>query len=72
MRNLFMRSLKNKEKMMIFYLDNNNKMTQRVIRVVRIEEDAIIAFCFWRKQVRTFKWENILSAEPTGRKVGAS
>ena len=69
--NLFNRSLQQKEKIMIFYIDNSNNVTQRIVRVISINADSIVAFCFYRKKVRTFKLNNILSAGPVNKRVGA-
>lgn len=71
MNGLFFRSKENKEKIVIFYIDQDNHVTQRIIRVIDIKQDAVVAYCFWRKKVRTFKLENILSAGPVRKRVGA-
>jgi len=62
MKGLFLRSIENKEKIIIFYMDSNNNVTERYIRVLNIKENYILAYCYYRKQVRTFKLDNILSA----------
>ncbi|WP_339213972.1 hypothetical protein [Ornithinibacillus sp. FSL M8-0202] len=71
MKGLFHRSIENKEKIVIVYIDSKNNVTQRYVRVISMDDDSIVAFCFWRKKVRTFKFENILSAGPIRRKLGA-
>ncbi|RDW17489.1 hypothetical protein CWR48_13265 [Oceanobacillus arenosus] len=71
MKGLIMRSMDNKEKIMIFYIDSNNNVTQRIIKVIDINDESIIAFCFLRKKVRTFSHENILSAGPIRKRVTA-
>lgn len=67
MKGLFDRSMKSNETIMIFYIDKENSVTQRYIRVISIHEDFLTAYCYWRKQVRHFKLENILSAGPVRR-----
>lgn len=62
MRGLFYRSMENKEKIMIFYVDRKNNVTQRYIRVMSIHDNYLTAYCYWRKQVRHFKLDHILSA----------
>ncbi|WP_121639393.1 hypothetical protein [Virgibacillus sp. Bac330] len=69
MLRLFKNSLDNKQKIIIFYMDNNNQVTERYIRVIEIKEKSILAYCFYRKQVRTFNIENILSAGKVRKKV---
>lgn len=71
MKKLFNRSIQGHKRIMIFYVDNNNKVTQRVIRVIRVGEDAIVAYCYYRNKIRTFKLNNILSVGLPGKKVGA-
>jgi len=64
MKGLFQRSIENKEKIIIFYMDSNNKVTERYIQVIKLNDDYILAYCYYRKRVRTFKLENILSTGP--------
>ncbi|WP_080875271.1 hypothetical protein [Oceanobacillus timonensis] len=56
-----------KEKIMIYYMDSDNNVTQRIIRVVDIDEERVLAYCYYRKQVRSFKLNNILSCGPVKR-----
>ncbi len=60
-----------KNKIIIFYIYSNNQVTERYIRVLEIKENSILAYCFYRKQVRTFNIKNILSAGKVRKKVGA-
>ncbi|KNE19027.1 hypothetical protein [Virgibacillus pantothenticus] len=69
MLGLFKRSIESKQKIIIFYIDSDNKLTERYIRVIEIKENSILAYCFYRKQVRTFNMENILSAGKVRKKV---
>ncbi|KHE66824.1 hypothetical protein LD39_20730 [Halobacillus sp. BBL2006] len=68
-----MRSKREKEKIEMIYISKQGHLTQRIIRVIHIREDHIVAYCFNRREVRTFYIENILSAFPiyTNGKVGA-
>jgi predicted DNA-binding transcriptional regulator YafY len=71
MRGLFLRSIDRKEKIVIFYMDRNHQVTQRYIRVISLQDQSLVAYCYWRKKLRTFKLDNILSAGPVQKKVGA-
>ncbi|MFS0674241.1 hypothetical protein [Ornithinibacillus sp. 179-J 7C1 HS] len=71
MKGLFLRSIENKEKIIIFYMDSKSQVTQRFVRVISMRDESIVAFCYWRKKIRTFKLENILSAGPVRKKLGA-
>ncbi|WP_339233766.1 hypothetical protein [Oceanobacillus sp. FSL W7-1281] len=64
-------AMNGKEKIMIYYMDHNNNVTQRIIRVVGIDNEKVLAYCYYRKQVRSFKLENILSCGQVKRSVGA-
>lgn len=68
---LFKRSIESKQKIIIFYIDSENKVTERYIRVLQINEKSIFVYCYYRKEVRTFNMENILSAGYARKKVGA-
>ncbi|MCA0969046.1 hypothetical protein LCM20_00415 [Halobacillus litoralis] len=61
---LLKRSLEDKMKLDIIYVSKSGDVTQRTIRVVRIREDHVAAYCFERREVRTFRRENILSLFP--------
>ncbi|MGY0692598.1 hypothetical protein ACW2QC_07360 [Virgibacillus sp. FSP13] len=58
------------ERLEMIYIDHNNKITQRTIKVLRSNKDTVLAYCYTKKQVRTFKIENILSTQPI-RRMGA-
>jgi predicted DNA-binding transcriptional regulator YafY len=68
MYHIFRQSIENKEKIIVFYLDKNNNLSQRIIRILKMNDDRIVAYCYWRKKVRTFKIDNILSAGPIKKK----
>ncbi|WP_080875534.1 hypothetical protein [Oceanobacillus timonensis] len=65
------RAMDSKEKIMIYYMDSKGKVSQRIIRVVDIDDDKVLAYCYYRKQVRSFKLDNILSCGYIKRSVGA-
>ena len=64
MKGLFERSIKNKETIVIFYMDQDNKVTQRYVRVLKMNDSLILVYCYYRKKVRTLKLDNILSTGP--------
>ncbi|WP_235793522.1 hypothetical protein [Virgibacillus salidurans] len=68
---LFNRSLQRKETINIIYIDCNNQVTQRYIRVLQVQDNHILAYCCYRGKVRKFKLNNILSAGLIKGKVGA-
>lgn len=54
----------------IIYMSQNGVLTQRLIKIIEINENTIKAFCLLRKRKRTFKLENILSASPKNKRNG--
>ncbi len=47
----------------IIVYQKGDEITQRKIRVNRIKEDIIQAYCFRQKAIRNFKRENVLAAK---------
>ncbi len=45
----------------LVYIDRNNKITQRRIKVLSVHQNCIKAFCYLSRSPRTFKRENILA-----------
>lgn len=54
----------------IVYMDRNGTLTQRLVRVIRIEKDGILGWCQTRKALRLFMTERILAAFPANQHVG--
>lgn len=71
MNQLLMKAMTEKRTIVIFYQDQYNNVTERFIRVLRVNDEVVTAYCFWRKQVRNFKIANILSAGKQRKKRGA-
>lgn len=64
-------SMEQKKKIMIYYMDSKGKVSQRIIRVVEMNDKKMLAYCYYRRQVRSFKLDNILSCGNVKRSVGA-
>jgi len=45
----------------IMYLGKDNIVSQRVIRILELNEHIVKAYCYQRKALRFFKIENMLS-----------
>lgn len=54
-------SLKNQVPVAIIY-QKGLEISQRKIQVIRINEVSVLAFCYYKKAIRSFKKEYILSA----------
>ncbi|PLT28491.1 hypothetical protein [Peribacillus deserti] len=64
MNPLLTRCLKENNPLEIIYMADDHGLSQRKIQVLAISRTHIKAFCFLRRQKRTFKISNILSASP--------
>ncbi|MDQ0350710.1 putative DNA-binding transcriptional regulator YafY [Alkalibacillus filiformis] len=64
MNQLFQKSLQDRRKLEMVYMDSKNNITQRTVRIVKMDDDRILAFCYTKKKVRSFKKENILAIHP--------
>ncbi|MGG3564062.1 hypothetical protein ABES03_20965 [Neobacillus rhizosphaerae] len=64
MDGLFIRSIEENMPLEMIYLADNQKISQRKLIVKEINDDYIRGYCLLRKQMRTFKRENILSLMP--------
>ncbi len=64
MKGLLLRAVETHEKLEMIYLSNKGEITQRIIQVEKVGDQSFRAYCYSRKQVRTFKQSNILSIAP--------
>jgi predicted DNA-binding transcriptional regulator YafY len=67
MDGLFMRSIEKNIPLEMIYLADNQELSQRRLIVKEVHDEYIRAYCLLRKQMRTFKRENILSLMPESR-----
>ncbi|WP_339227046.1 hypothetical protein NSQ77_16070 [Oceanobacillus sp. FSL K6-2867] len=67
--NLLNHAVHEKIKLEMIYMARDGNVSQRFVRVLEVCDDHILAYCFYRKQIRTFKIENILSVEKASRRA---
>jgi predicted DNA-binding transcriptional regulator YafY len=67
MNQLFRRSINEHIPVEVIYLSEDQKFSQRKLIVKEMHNDYIRAYCLLRKQVRTFRIDNILSVMPVAR-----
>lgn len=48
----------------MIYLSEDHQLTQRKLLVKEVNDEFIRAYCLLRKQIRTFRRDNILSIMP--------
>lgn len=68
MKSILFKALKEKEPVELIYISGNKVITQRIIKVLAIKDSNVRAYCYTRKQYRTFKLEQILSLFPVRKK----
>lgn len=68
MNGLLKRALDTGQILEMIYMTDKGELSQRKVKVIKISPGAIKAYCFLRKQQRSFKVENILSMGPV-RKI---
>ncbi len=71
MKGIFLRAMESKQKLTIMYMNGNNEITQREVKVLKMNDEYLLVYCYFRKAVRTMKWDHILSAEPRPIRMGA-
>ncbi|RST60124.1 hypothetical protein D5F11_008670 [Siminovitchia terrae] len=71
MNGLLRRSMILKTPLAIIYINNSNQISQRIIRVLKVEDSLIKAYCYTKKQFRTFRLDNILSVDILRKRMGA-
>lgn len=67
MEGLLYRSIEEHIPLEMIYLSENQQLSQRKLIVKEVNDEYIRAYCLLRKQVRTFRRENILSIMPDVR-----
>lgn len=64
MKGLLLRTAITGERLEMIYLSAKGDITQRIIKVEKVGEESFRAYCFLKRQQRTFKIDNILSIAP--------
>jgi len=68
MNGLLKRAVESNEVLEMIYQNNKGEFSQRRIQVLKLNDESFSAYCFTRKQQRTFKITSVLSIGPA-RKV---
>lgn len=61
-KKILIRALKEEKRLEIIY-ESGGVFTQRKIKIIDLEDSTATAYCYLRKQKRTFKIKQILSAQ---------
>lgn len=71
MKNLFLKSMKERLPIEVIYINKQGKISQRIIRVLRYNNDDVKVYCYTKQHICTFKHDNILSVDFIRNRVGA-
>lgn len=69
MKGILLRAAADKKPIEMIYMSKDNKISQRVIKVIAVNDSKVKAYCYVKNQYRIFSIDNILSVAQ--RKVGA-
>lgn len=69
MKEQLIRAMKYNQIVDIMYMAKDGSITKRRIKLVKIVDDTMQAYCFTRHSKRLFKFENILAAFPVINKA---
>ncbi|WP_018663809.1 hypothetical protein [Heyndrickxia acidiproducens] len=61
MKSLLLNAVESGERLEMIYISEKGEISQRIIKVLNVEDGSIKAYCCTRRQFRTFKLVNILS-----------
>lgn len=64
MNGLLKRAALKSETLEMIYQNNKGEISHRVIKIINLKDESFFAYCFTRKQQRTFKLTNVLSIGP--------
>ncbi|MBN6888958.1 putative DNA-binding transcriptional regulator YafY [Cytobacillus horneckiae] len=64
MKGLLTRAANRREELEMIYLDNKGNISQRRIKVLSVYDESFRAYCYVKRQQRTFKICNVLSMGP--------
>ncbi|MBS4196634.1 hypothetical protein [Lederbergia citri] len=71
MKGIINRALGTEQKLELIYINNDNQISHRIIKVLAVTDHIVKAYCYTKRQFRSFKLENILSVRILGQKRGA-
>jgi len=63
MNGLLVRSFEYQQPIEVIYMNSKGQMSQRTIRVLSVTDQYVKSYCYAKRQIRTFRKENILSGQ---------
>ncbi len=71
MKGILLRAVNSNNPIQMIYQSNEGTISQRIIKVLAVNNGQIKTYCYTRKQFRTFSLDNILSVAPLRQRRGA-
>lgn len=71
MNKSIIRAINNRQRLKMIYMDGVGRCTHRVIIPIKMNDDLVLAYCYTKRQVRTFKLDSVLSISPVNKRMGA-
>lgn len=71
MKRILNHAASTQQKLEMIYINKDNQISQRIIKVLKVTETSIKAYCYTKRQFRIFKLDNILSVGPLRQRRGA-
>jgi len=57
------KAMEENKKILIIYVDRYGHFSKRMIHIISYKEKKLIAYCYARREIRTFHQDNILAIE---------
>lgn len=71
MNGILRRALVNRHALKMIYMNQKGDLSYRIIKVLSYDANRIQAYCYSKRQFRTFRLANILSIAPYRQERGA-
>ncbi|HSJ36807.1 MAG TPA: transcriptional regulator [Planococcus sp. (in: firmicutes)] len=68
MKAQILKAFKHQQLVDMMYMANDGGISKRRVRILKVSGETFQAYCFLRKEKRTFKMDNVLSAFPVIKK----
>lgn len=64
MRKTIERAVRRSQTVDIIYIDKSSQVTKRRVKMLKLDKQSVITYCFIRRSIRRFKIDNILAITP--------
>ena len=68
MKAQILKAFKYQQHIDMMYMANDGSISKRRVKILKVSGESFQAYCFLRREKRTFKMENVLSVRPVIKK----